>query len=45
MHPSVHSSTIYNCHDMQATLASINRGMVKDTVRIYNGIPLGHKKE
>ena len=45
MHPSVHSSTIYNSQDMEATSVSINRGMDKeDVVYMYNGMLLGHKK-
>ena len=44
--PNVHSSTIYNNQDMEATYMSINRGMDKeDVVRIYNAILLSHKKE
>ena len=36
MHPSVHSSIIYNRHDTEATWESINRGMgKKDVVYIY----------
>ena len=39
----VHSSTVYNSQDMEATQTSINRGMDKeDTVYIYNGILLSH---
>ena len=46
MHPNVHSGTIYNSQDMEATYTSINRGMDKeDVVHIYNGILLIHKKE
>ena len=45
MHPNVHCSTIYNSQDMEATLMSIDRGMNKDVVHIYNGILLSHKKE
>ena len=45
MHPSVHSSTIYNFQDMEATLISINRGMVKVMIHIYNGRLLSHKKK
>ena len=45
MHPYVHSSTIYNSQDMEITLMSIDRGMdEEDTVHIYNGILLSHKK-
>ena len=32
MHPSVHSSTIYNSQEKEATLISINRGMDKEDV-------------
>ena len=52
--PNVHSSTIYNSQDMEATKVSINRGMDKeDAVYIYvcvcihiyyNEILLSHKK-
>ena len=46
MHPYVHSITIYNSQDMEATYMSIDRGMDKeDTVHINNGIVLSHKKE
>ena len=40
---SVHYSTIYNSHDMEATYVSINRGMNKeDVVHIYHGILFSH---
>ena len=46
MHPSVHSSTIYNSQDMEAIQVPINRRMDKeDVVYIYNGVLLNHKKE
>ena len=46
MHSNVHSSIIYNCQDMKATLVSSNRWMDKeDVVYIYNGILVSHKKE
>ena len=46
MHPSVHSSTIYNSEDMEITQMSIDRWMDKENVVWkYNGILLGHKKE
>ena len=32
MHPYVHSSTIYNSQDMEATLMSIEGGMYKEYV-------------
>ena len=32
MHPNVHSNTIYNSQDMEATQVSINRGMDKEGV-------------
>ena len=36
MHPSVHSSTIHNSQDMEATSIPINRGMDKeDVIYIY----------
>ena len=46
MYPNVHSSTIYNSQDMEATWMSIDRGIDKeDVVYIHNGILLSHKKE
>ena len=46
MHPSVHSSTVYNSQVMEATSMPIDRQMDKeDVVHIYNGILLSHKKE
>ena len=44
MHLTVHCSAIYikNSQDVEATLMSINRGIDKDVVHIYNGILLGH---
>ena len=46
MHPNVHSSTIYNSQDIEATKMSISRWTDKENmVRVYNGILLGHKKE
>ena len=46
MYPNVHSKTIYNSQDLEATQVSINRWMdKKDMVYIYNGILLSHKKE
>ena len=46
MHANIHSSTIYNSQDMEATYVPINRWMDKeDIVHIYNGILLSHKKE
>ena len=46
MHPYVHSSTIYNSQDTEATQVSIDRLMDKgDVVHIYNGILLSHKKQ
>ena len=44
MHHIVHSSTIYNCQDKEATQVSINKWMDKDVVHIYSGILLRHKK-
>ena len=35
VHPNVHSSTIYNSQDTEATQVSINRWMDKDVVYIY----------
>ena len=45
MLPNVHSNTIYNSQDMEATKMSINRWMDKDVVHIYNEILLSYKKE
>ena len=44
-HPSVHSSSVYNSQDMDATWMSINRGMDKDVVHIYNGMPAIKKNQ
>ena len=38
MQSSVHCSTIYNNHDMEATQMSINKEMNKEVVHTYNGI-------
>ena len=38
MHPNVHSSTIYNIQDMEATLVPINRWMDKEGVEYYSAI-------
>ena len=35
MHPNVHSSVIYNCHDTEATWVSMNRWVDEDVVYIY----------
>ena len=46
LHPSVHSNTIYNAQDMEATWLHIKGGMDKeDVVHIYDGILLNHGKE
>ena len=46
MHHYVHSSTIHNSQNMEATLMSIDRRMDKeDMLHIYNGTLLSHKKE
>ena len=46
MHSYVHSSTIHNSQDMEATSMSINRWIDKGNVAyIYNGILLSNKKE
>ena len=46
MHPSVHSSTVYNSQDMQATQMSIYRWMDNENmVHIYNELLLSHNKE
>ena len=45
IHVSVHSSTIYNNQDMEATQMSIDRWMDKEDIgHMYNGILLSHKK-
>ena len=44
--PNVHSSSIYNSHDMEATYMSVDRLMHKEVlVYIYNGILPSHKNE
>lgn len=47
MHHSIHSSTIYNNQDMEATQVSINRGIDQDVVCVYifthSGILQSHK--
>ena len=45
MHPNVCCSTIHNSQDMEAMKMTLNRGMDKDEVHIYNGLLLSHKKE
>lgn len=45
VHPNVHSSTMSNSPDMEATEMSINRRRGKDVVHIHNGVLLSHKKE
>ena len=46
MHPSVHSSTIYNSQDMGETEMSIHRETDKeDVVHTYNGILLSIKND
>ena len=45
MYPNVHSSTIYNSQDAEATQISINRWTDEEDVEhIHNGILLSHKK-
>jgi len=45
MYLNVHSSTVYNSQDMEATWMSTDRGMDKDdVVHIYNGVLLSHLK-
>ena len=44
MHPSVHSSIIYNSQDVEVTQVSTNRQLDKDVVYIDNGI-LAIKKQ
>ena len=46
MHPNVHSSTIYNSQDTEATWLFTNTQMDKeDRTDTHNGISLSHKKE
>ena len=46
MYPYIHSSTIYNSQDMEATQVSIKRWTNKEDVgHIYCGILLSHKNE
>ena len=45
MHLNVHSSTIYNSQDIEATQLSINRWVDKDVANIYNATLFSHKKE
>ena len=45
MHSSIHSITIYNKQDLQVTKMSIDGWMDKDTVLIYDGMLLSHKKD
>ena len=44
LYPNVHSSPHHNSQDMEATSMSIDRGMDKDVVHIYNGIHSGIKR-
>ena len=44
MHPNVHSSTIYNSQDMEATQVSINRRIDKENVYIQWNITQPWKK-
>ena len=47
MHPNVHSSTIYNSQDMEATQVPIDIQMDKEDgyIYIYNEILLSQKKK
>ena len=36
MNPNVHSNTIHNSQDMEAIYMSVDRGIDKDVVRVYN---------
>jgi len=46
IYPCIHSSTIFNTQDMEATQISSDRGVNKeDAVHIYNRIPLSQKNE
>ena len=42
MYSNVHCSTIYNRQDIEATEMSIDNGVDKEDVHIYNGILLSH---
>ena len=44
VYAKVHSSTIYNSQDMEASWTSIDRWMDKDVVRIHSGILCSHKR-
>ena len=43
--PELHSSTIYNSQDIEATKMSINGGIDEEEICTYNGILLSHEKE
>ena len=43
--PELHSGTIYNCQDTEATKMSINGGIDEEEIHTYNGILLSHEKE
>ena len=43
--PNVHSSTIYNSHDMEATYMSVDVMDTEVLVYMYNGILPSHKNE
>ena len=45
MHPIFYCSTVCNSQEMEATQMSINKGMDKDEVHIYNGVLLSHEKQ
>ena len=43
MHPGVHSSTIHNSQNMEATYMVISRWVDKDVEQVYGGLLLSHK--
>ena len=45
MHPSVHSSTIYNSHDMRQPKCPLTMNGKEDVVHTYSGIRLNPKEE
>ena len=45
MHPSVHSSTIYNSHDMRQPKCPLTMNGKEDVVHTYSGILLNPKEE
>ena len=45
MHCNIHCNTIYDSQDMEATLISMDMGIDKDVVHIYDRILLNHQEE